>query len=98
MGQVSAVLRRLDGGYGHWCPGCKEMHRIPDSWAFDGNLEVPTFTPSVHISANYTEEWGGPYCCHYFLTAGQLHFCGDCTHELKNQVVQLPVLPAGLTD
>ena len=22
------------------------MHKLPDSWKFDGNLESPTFTPS----------------------------------------------------
>ena len=28
MSQVSAVLRRAENGYSHWCPGCKKMHVI----------------------------------------------------------------------
>ncbi len=89
------------------------MHVIPDSWTFDGNLESPTFSPSVKITGKqtvivdgeWTGEWvygadGKPldYCCHYILTAGQLNFCADCTHSLVNQVVPLPLLPIELCD
>lgn len=113
MGQVSAVLRRACGGFAHWCPGCQEMHLIPDSWTFDGNVAVPTFRPSVKITGKqtvkvdgkWTGEWvhdaaGNPVdeCCHYILTAGQLQFCGDCTHALCGQTVPLPDLPAGYRD
>lgn len=31
-----------------------------------------------------------PYCCHYMLTDGILHFCGDCTHAMKGQSIPLP--------
>src|SRR5208282_539368 len=65
MGQVSSTLRRVEGGFGHWCPGCNEMHILPKSWNFDGNLERPTFTPSfrhsgiqrVFVNGNWTGEW-----------------------------------------
>lgn len=113
MGQVSSYLRRAVGGYSHWCPGCEEMHMIPDSWTFDGNVNSPTFTPSVSISGKqqvivdgkWTGEWvrdanGNPvdYRCHYNLTAGQLQFHGDSTHVLAGQLVSLPELPIELRD
>jgi len=85
MSQVSSVLRRVEGGFAHWCPGCEELHRLPDSWTFDGNLESPTFTPS------FKHEWR-EHVCHYVLTSGVLNFCGDCTHALAGHAVPLPKL------
>jgi hypothetical protein len=108
--QVSAVLRKAETGHSHWCPGCGEMHHIPDSWRFDGNVEAPTFSPSVKITGKkivkdaqgkWTGEWvrdaAGKTiddCCHYILTAGQLNFCADSTHDLAGKTVPLPPLPA----
>lgn len=113
MGQVSSKLRRGVGGYFHWCPGCQEMHILPDSWNFNGNLEFPTFTPSfkhtghqiVVVEGHWTGEWvrdanGNtiPSCCHYILTNGQLNYCGDCTHSLSGQSIPLPELPPHVRD
>ena len=114
MNQVSSKLRRAEGAYVHWCPGCREMHRLPDSWTFNGDLESPTFTPSFRHSGmqtvnaadgSWTGEWvrdaNGktvPFVCHYILTAGVLNFCADSTHALAGQSIQLPPLPAGMTD
>lgn len=113
MGQVSAKLRRAEGGHTHWCPGCEEPHVIPDSWAFDGDLEAPTFSPSVKITGKQTVvvdgRWTGEwvrdaagnaidYCCHYILTAGVLQFCDDCTHAMRGRKIPLPELPANLMD
>ena len=113
MGQVSSTLRRSTGGYLHWCPGCEEMHQLPDSWAFDGNLESPTFSPSfkhsglkrICVDGKWTGAWERDEnnntvlsICHYILTAGVLNFCGDCTHGLANKQISLPKLPEGLTD
>lgn len=47
MGQVSPYLRRATGSYVHWCPACKEMHRLPDGWTFNGNVDKPSFQPSL---------------------------------------------------
>ncbi len=95
MNQISPVLRRYEGGYMHWCPGCESMHMIAVEepfengarWTFDGNIDAPTFAPSINIRGR----------CHYFLRAGRLEFCGDCAHPLSGQVVTLPPLPAPLT-
>src|SRR6185369_10364774 len=97
MAKVSEVLRSTDSGYALWCPGCEEMHVLPSSWKFNGNLESPSYTPSfkhegiqrIFVNGKWTGEWrrdtGGntiPYVCHYVLTDGRLNFCGDCTHPL----------------
>lgn len=113
MGQVSPYLRRVEGGYAHWCPACEEMHVIFDRWQFNGNVQCPTFTPSVKITGKktvkvngrWTGEWvRGPDgkalddCCHYFLTDGQIRFQPDCKHALAGKTVPLPPLPDFLTD
>jgi hypothetical protein len=113
MGQVSIKLRRAEGGYLHWCPGCEETHLIPNSWSFNGSVEVPTFNPSVKITGNkrvmIDGRWTGNWvcdaegsavdnCCHYFLHTGQLQFCGDSTHALAGKIVVLPDLPKHLRD
>lgn len=114
MGQVSSKLRRAEQGYTHWCPGCAQPHVIPDSWTFDGNLESPTFSPSVKITGKKCVvdahgEWTGEWvrdgagnavdnCCHYILTAGVLNFCGDSLHALAGQSVPLPELPEHMRD
>jgi hypothetical protein len=114
MGQVGKYLRRAAGGYEHWCPGCGKIHLIPDSWIFGGDVNAPTFSPSVKITGVQTVndangEWTGewmcdangkalPACCHYILTEGHLNFCEDCTHAFKGQTVPLPELPPYLRD
>lgn len=111
MGQVSAVLRNVTGGYSHWCPGCRGAHVIPTGepyqtrWRFDGNVDRPTFSPSVKITycgkdAGQERDGGRApsACCHYFIRAGQIEFCGDSTHELAGKTVTLPALPEGMTD
>lgn len=79
--------------YLHWCPGCEALHVInvekPNHsnaiWRFDGNMETPTFQPSVNIVGR----------CHYTITAGQITFHGDSKHKLAGQVVPLPEIPEG---
>lgn len=115
--QVSATLRKTADGYSHWCPGCGETHRIPTGaagWSFNGNVEKPTFSPSVRLTGKqtvkndqggWTGEWvRGPdgkaldYCCHYFINDGVIDFQGDCTHAFKGCKEPLPDLPEWLRD
>lgn len=109
MGQVSLCLRRTLEGYAHWCPACREMHRLPDTWQFNGDVNNPTFTPSFKhkgmktindANGKWTGEWERtstgnpiPFICHYILTNGILNYCADCTHSLANKNVPLPELP-----
>lgn len=32
---------------GIWCPACRTTHVYDERWAFDGNWDCPTFTPSM---------------------------------------------------
>jgi hypothetical protein len=66
-------------------------------WQFDGNVESPTFSPSINIRIgpypSDDENAGRIDVCHYFLRGGQLQFLSDCTHSLSGQTVPLPLLP-----
>ena len=99
------LLQVTDGIVAHWCPACEKHHQIwvgrPQDWTFDGNVDAPTFSPSVKVTYNGKDAdqiWPGERrapsaCCHYFIRAGQIEFCGDSTHELAGQTVPLPDLP-----
>jgi len=92
-----------------WCPGCDDVHTIrhgdEQSWTWNGDLERPTFSPSIkvggvqwdrtssfHKSAHLVEP-GQPTCCHSFVADGRIQFLGDCTHQLAGQTVDLPEWP-----
>ncbi|MDW3682639.1 DUF6527 family protein [Cupriavidus sp. CV2] len=54
MSVLSKVLRDSPGnGLSFWCPGCDGPHRIQHGagdgprWGWNGDVERPTFTPSV---------------------------------------------------
>lgn len=109
MAEVNAKLRRFEGGYTHFCPGCESVHQIwtddedAPRWSFDGDLVRPTFNPSVRITYNgpdadtrRRDRRAPSRCCHYFLHAGQLLFCSDSTHPLAGKTVPLPDLPERL--
>lgn len=90
-------------GYHHWCPACQATHGIAVErplrnqagreirWGFDGNMEAPTFTPSVLVFWTPKDRNNGR--CHYFIRNGMIEFCADSTHELAGQTVPLPDYP-----
>jgi hypothetical protein len=89
MGRISDVLRRSTAGYLHYCDGCDSWHLInvdvPNEytgarWTFDGNVDAPTFSPSVNIVGK----------CHYFITKGMIQYCSDSKHRLAGKTVPLP--------
>jgi hypothetical protein len=59
--------------YGFRCPGCNDTHVVQvrtdgqPSWGFDGNLDAPTFTPSILVrSGHYAPGHQGGECwCTY---------------------------------
>jgi hypothetical protein len=101
------ILRRI-GYYGfegqathaHWCPACKEMHDYAVEqpfhngarWSFNGDGDSPTFAPSMNISVGPFRD-GTVKRCHYFVRAGRIEYCGDSTHALSGQTVELPDVP-----
>ena len=77
--------------YEHFCPGCNTKHLIPNynnhpHWDFNDNFDHPTFSPSIKHS------WHKDKICHYFILAGKIQYCGDCTHSMANQTIELPEL------
>jgi hypothetical protein len=92
------------------CPGCDDVHGVtvdagPVVWSWNGDLERPTFSPSILVQGNqwpkdeYPEYYkaahprvapGDDTICHSFVTDGRIQFLGDCTHALAGQTVDLP--------
>lgn len=85
-----------------WCPGCDhavcipivgEDGSVPDgpTWEWDGNLEAPTFSPSI------LQHTGGRIPrCHSFVRGGQWQFLADCEHALAGRTADMVPLPAWL--
>lgn len=108
MGQVSKVLRSTtDNGFLFRCPGCKVVHSVHygvgdgPRWTWNGNVEQPTFTPSILVryptwvppaspeNMNVGPQTKVDVVCHSFITDGRIQFLSDCTHELAGQTVDM---------
>jgi hypothetical protein len=80
-----------------WCPGCDDAHGIrhggANDWIWNGDLERPTFTPSVLVK--YGVVAGVAKACHSFVTDGRIQFLADSFHTLAGQTVDLPEWPLG---
>ncbi len=80
------------------CPACKQLHGVWTSsknnkgakWSFNGNIDKPTITPSLDIKWYKTGTNEIVRRCHSVITAGMISFCGDCTHNLAGQVIEIP--------
>jgi hypothetical protein len=77
------------------CPGCNTLHPYqvnPEAkgpkWQFNGDVEKPTFTPSLLVDKDRPERR-----CHLFLTDGRIQYLSDCFHTLAGQTVDLPDIP-----
>lgn len=103
MARLSPILRSVVSGDGarrlaFWCPGCDGCHVLRvlveggphPAWGFNENVNAPTFTPSILVTADFSKEDGGPDICHSYVTDGRIHFLDDCTHALAGQTVNLP--------
>ena len=97
-----------------WCPGCKEHHGVwtkkrnilGATWSFNGDMEKPTFDPSLLIRGKrpligdeYRRIMAGErldipdLVCHSFIRDGQIQFLSDCTHELAGKTVPMEEEP-----
>ena len=83
-----------------YCPGCKGYHYIHTKeknssgamWAFNGLMDSPTFSPSIHIHYTDYETQEHKTICHSFVRDGQIQYLTDCRHDLKGQTIDLPDL------
>lgn len=90
-------------GYTFMCPGCKNHHTIHTErkatngaiWRFDGNMDHPTFSPSIKCEWTIPPGWDvgdevpNKTLCHSFIRNGIWEFLNDCTHELAGQKVPM---------
>lgn len=83
----------------HMLPVTGEGQGRP-TWAFSGDLERPTLSPSIltrHEHARRRVDGAlvdvGLFVCHSFLVAGVWDFLSDCTHPLAGQKVPMVPLP-----
>lgn len=74
-----------------WTPPGYERspHMSTAVWGFSGDLDRPTFTPSVLTTSNHGPE-RRELRCHSFVAGGRIQFLSDCTHSLADQTVDLP--------
>ncbi len=74
---------------GFVCPGCGFGHSVRVKghyiWEWNGNVEKPTFSPSVLVDGAKPDRR-----CHSFVRDGRIEFLGDCHHALKGTTVDLP--------
>lgn len=74
-------VTKCDDYWTFMCPGCKSLHMFDSRWTFNGDVERPTFQPSLMTL--------GPPRCHSFVTDGKIQFLADCDHELAGTTVDL---------
>jgi len=72
----------------------KVPNQLNAQWSFNGDFEKPTFSPSIREKTGYyvnpeSADKGSSHICHFTVTEGKIHFYDDCTHELKNQTLDL---------
>jgi hypothetical protein len=83
--------------YAFYCPGCKNNHapyikpyQAPNgsSWQFNGDLESPTFNPSILTKVERSDKTK-TMICHLFVKDGWIQYLSDCTHELAGQTIEM---------
>jgi len=93
-----------NGEFSFYCPGCDSPHTFGVDhgavrWSFNGDMDVPTLSPSYKTwgETKFIEEDPGwkreKWVCHSFIKNGNIDFCSDTTHELRNKTVPLPDFP-----
>lgn len=70
-----------------YCPACEGHHGLDKRWTFNGDMEKPTFSPSLLVHESRS---GIQPRCHSFITDGKIQYLDDCTHKLAGQTIELP--------
>lgn len=103
MNNKSVLLKLscVDGVFLFHCPGCKCSHwfsitgktpgnpneaREQFKWSFNGDYEKPTVRASILVRSSMK---GIPTVCHSFITDGKIQYLLDCTHEFKDQLIDM---------
>lgn len=97
MNALGTKMRQGQDGYTVlWCPACDKPHALgvrPGAWTWDGNVEAPTFAPSLRVTSS-----DPACCCHSYVRAGKWEYLPDCSHALAGQTVPVPTWPEPFTD
>ena len=92
-------LDRPPTGWMVMCPACGNGHLFNTTpgpngmggqrpcWSFDGDLEAPTFEPSMLVHS--VDAKGDPTVCHSYVRRGQMIYLADSTHAKADKVVDL---------
>jgi uncharacterized C2H2 Zn-finger protein len=101
MAKVIKIQDKQGEAYFFHCPGCKMNHIIPvrysqehthrngklkPTWAFNGDLNKPSFKPAFAIDWVGTEP---PQRCHCIIRDGELIYLVDTTHALSGSRVKM---------
>lgn len=98
---MKIVRDSFRSGHRYWfyCLGCKYAHSylvgcgvLKQNWTYDP-ITV-SFHPSLRLYYMHPVTQQEVTTCHLFVRNGQIEFCGDCPHDLKNQIVPLTDFPA----
>ncbi len=87
---MTKVHKSDNGNHAIWCPGCESVHVIDKRWAFNGDLDKPTFHPSLKVNGNPKYKHPTAPLCHSYIVDGEIKFLPDCTHAMAGQTVDLP--------
>jgi len=68
-----------------------EKNKKP-KWSFNGNFELPTFTPSINVLDEEDNT-----ICHSFIKDGKIQYLPDCKHSLAGKTINLPDLDKDFT-
>ena len=93
--KLSKILAKSNGNIFFECPGCGVPHGINcgqgtgPAWSWDGDVNEPTFSPSILVSFTRGVEREN-VVCHSFVVDGEIRFLNDCTHHLSGKIVNIP--------
>jgi Family of unknown function (DUF6527) len=97
---MSKVRPMAAGGQVFSCPGFGRVHQLNTQpakavWEFNGDLDRPTFRPSILVRFGRTAGEGQVVhgVCHSYVTEGRIQFLDDCTHTLAGATVEIPEWP-----
>lgn len=84
------VRRTSDERWVVFCPACRCGHGVTSGWTFNGDMERPTFSPSLLVTwEGFEDGKETKKICHSFVRDGKIQFLNDCTHALAGQTVPL---------
>ena len=60
------------------------MEILKPCWNFNGDLQSPTFSPSLLVDQHRPQSR-----CHLFMRNGHIEYLSDCHHKLAGQTVKM---------